>query len=74
MCGTNNEGQVRCPGDIVQLKDLSSARAGANMDNAEEIDGNSDICECGHNIQEHEAVGECKCYVYGCECGGFSPQ
>uniref|UniRef100_A0A6M3JGC8 Uncharacterized protein n=1 Tax=viral metagenome TaxID=1070528 RepID=A0A6M3JGC8_9ZZZZ len=31
----------------------------------------SDICICGHNIQEHEAVMDCKCYVYGCDCEGF---
>ena len=32
---------------------------------------NPDVCICGHNIQEHEAVGDCKCYVYGCQCDGF---
>ena len=32
-----------------------------------------DICTCGHNVQEHEAVMDCKCYVFGCNCEGFSP-
>jgi len=31
----------------------------------------SDICVCGHNIHEHEAVNDCKCYTYGCQCEGF---
>ena len=30
-----------------------------------------DVCKCGHNIHEHEAVHDCKCYVYGCDCDGF---
>lgn len=30
-----------------------------------------DVCVCGHNIQEHEAVNECFCYVFGCDCDGF---
>ena len=30
-----------------------------------------DICKCGHSIHEHEAVHDCKCYVYGCKCEGF---
>ena len=28
-------------------------------------EGESDVCKCGHNIHEHEAVMDCKCYVYG---------
>ena len=43
-----------------------------NMNKGERDD--SDICTCGHNIHEHEAVHECKCYVNGCNCEGFSPQ
>lgn len=34
-------------------------------------DDDSDVCKCGHNIQEHEAVHDCACYVYGCNCDGF---
>ncbi len=30
-----------------------------------------DVCVCGHNIHEHEAVHECKCYAYGCDCDGY---
>ena len=33
-----------------------------------------DVCTCGHNIQEHEAVHDCKCYVEGCDCQGFEPR
>ena len=41
---------------------------------APDSQGESDICVCGHNIHEHEAVHECRCYVYGCNCQGFEPQ
>ena len=37
-------------------------------------EGDSDICKCGHNIHEHEAVGDCKCYVNGCPCDGFESE
>ena len=37
------------------------------------LDG-SDVCVCGHNIHEHEAVMNCQCYVYSCDCEGFEPK
>jgi len=44
-----------------------------NMNKGERDD--SDVCVvCGHNIHEHEAVMNCRCYVYGCDCEGFSPE
>lgn len=36
-----------------------------------ELDLKMDVCNCGHNIHEHEAVNDYKCYVYGCQCDGF---
>jgi len=42
-----------------------------NFPSEEYPDIEGDVCKCGHNIHEHEAVHDCLCYVYGCDCEGF---
>ena len=53
---------VTCPGKKLKVCEECTLRKYVD---------DSDACVCGHNIHEHEAVNDCKCYVYGCQCGGF---